>query len=82
MAKPKAERPGERARTRNKLLIEQSKWLSESDILGGKTSGPDRKSFIYVNNRLEGNALETIDSMTEDMDQFSVEANLKADATR
>ncbi len=32
-------------------------------ILEGKTAGPDRKTFIFVSNRLEGNALETIDAM-------------------
>ena len=34
-------------------------------IAQGKAVGPDRKTFIYVNNRLEGNALETIAAMTE-----------------
>jgi hypothetical protein len=28
-----------------------------------------RQSFIYVNNRLEGNALETINAMTLDEEQ-------------
>ena len=28
-----------------------------------KTAGPQRKTFIYVNNRLEGNALVTIEAM-------------------
>jgi hypothetical protein len=32
-------------------------------IAEGKAVGPERKTFIYVNNRLEGNALETIDAM-------------------
>lgn len=31
----------------------------------GKAAGPRRKTFIYVNNRLEGNALETIAAMVE-----------------
>jgi uncharacterized protein YecE (DUF72 family) len=35
-------------------------------IAEGKTAGPERKTFIYVNNRLEGNALETIDAMISD----------------
>jgi len=35
-------------------------------IAGGKSAGPERKTFIYVNNRLEGNALETIDAMILD----------------
>jgi uncharacterized protein YecE (DUF72 family) len=34
-------------------------------IAEGKAAGPERKTFIYVNNRLEGNALETIDEMLE-----------------
>jgi uncharacterized protein YecE (DUF72 family) len=34
-------------------------------IAEGKATGPDHKTFIYVNNRLEGNALETIDAMLE-----------------
>jgi uncharacterized protein YecE (DUF72 family) len=34
-------------------------------IADGKAAGPERKTFIYVNNRLEGNALETIDAMLE-----------------
>jgi len=38
-------------------------------IAEGKAAGPNRKTFIYVNNRLEGNALETIDAMLDaDMD--------------
>jgi uncharacterized protein YecE (DUF72 family) len=35
-------------------------------IAEGKAAGPERKTFIYVNNRLEGNALETIDAMLEE----------------
>jgi uncharacterized protein YecE (DUF72 family) len=34
-------------------------------IAEGKQAGPDRTTFIYVNNRLEGNALETIAAMLE-----------------
>jgi uncharacterized protein YecE (DUF72 family) len=34
-------------------------------IAGGKAAGPERKTFIYVNNRLEGNALATIAAMIE-----------------
>ena len=34
----------------------------------GVETGPKRKTFIYVNNRLEGNALETISSMLSDSD--------------
>jgi uncharacterized protein YecE (DUF72 family) len=35
-------------------------------IAAGKTTEPDRKTFICVNNRLEGNALETISAMVSD----------------
>lgn len=31
----------------------------------GKAASGERKTMIYVNNRLEGNALETIDAMLE-----------------
>ena len=32
------------------------------------TATPDRKTFIYVNNRLEGNALATIEAMVSATD--------------
>jgi len=35
-------------------------------IAEGKAGKPARESLIYVNNRLEGNALETIDAMISD----------------
>ena len=35
-------------------------------IAEGKQAGGKRKTFIYVNNRLEGNALETINAMVPD----------------
>ena len=34
-------------------------------IAAGKAAGPERKTFIYVKNRLEGHALETIAAMIE-----------------
>jgi uncharacterized protein YecE (DUF72 family) len=37
-------------------------------VAEGKEAGPERKTFIYVNNRLEGNALETISAMLEPPD--------------
>jgi uncharacterized protein YecE (DUF72 family) len=37
-------------------------------IAEGKAAGPARKTYIYVNNRLEGNALETIDAMISERD--------------
>jgi len=32
-------------------------------VAEGRAAGPERKTFIYVNNRLEGNALETVAAM-------------------
>ena len=34
-------------------------------IAEGRAAGPEHKTFIYVNNRLEGNAPETIEAFTE-----------------
>jgi hypothetical protein len=31
----------------------------------GKAAGPKRKTFVFVNNRLEGNAITTIAAMLE-----------------
>jgi hypothetical protein len=42
------------ARAAGKALIEE-----------GKAAGPKRRTFIYVNNRLEGNAIATIAAMLE-----------------
>jgi hypothetical protein len=53
----KVKEPNPEAREAGKALVAE-----------GKASGPDRKTFIYVNNRLEGNALETIDAMLEAVD--------------
>lgn len=36
-------------------------------IAEGQATGPARQTFIYVNNRLEGNALETIDAMVAEV---------------
>ena len=36
-------------------------------IAEGKAAAEKKKTFIYVNNRLEGNALETIDAMISGM---------------
>lgn len=35
-------------------------------IADGTVAGPARKTLIYINNRLEGNALETISAMVEE----------------
>jgi uncharacterized protein YecE (DUF72 family) len=45
--------------------VEEARHAGRTLILEGKQAGPDRKTFIYVNNRLEGNALETIAAMIE-----------------
>jgi hypothetical protein len=34
-------------------------------IAEGQAAGPKRRPFIYVNNRLEGNAISTIAAMLE-----------------
>jgi len=34
-------------------------------IVEGKKANADRKTFIYISNRLEANALETIDATLE-----------------
>jgi hypothetical protein len=47
--------PYPEARVAGKALINQE-----------KASGSKSKTFIYVNNRLEGNALQTIDAMLFD----------------
>ena len=36
-------------------------------IVEGERFEPRRKTFVYVNNRLEGNALESIRAMTADL---------------
>ena len=46
----------------------EARKAGKSLIADGKKAGPDRKTFVYVNNRLEGNALETIDAMIEEAD--------------
>ena len=51
----KVQEPNLEAREAGKALIAK-----------GKAAGANRKTFIYVNNRLEGNALQTIDAMLED----------------
>ena len=41
-------------------------------IADGAAAGPARKTLIYVNNRLEGNALETISAMVEEAEALQV----------
>ena len=45
--------------------VSRSASCEKKLIAEGKRAGDKRKSFIYVNNRLEGNALETISAMIE-----------------
>ena len=51
----KVKEPNPKAREAGKALIAE-----------GKKAASGRETFIYVNNRLEGNALETIDAMLEE----------------
>ena len=41
----------------------RARRMSQALVAEGKAAGSERKTFIYVNNRLEGNALETIEAM-------------------
>ena len=41
----------------------EARTAGQALVAEGHAAGPERKTFIYVNNRLEGNALETIDAM-------------------
>ena len=43
----------------------EARKAAKALIAEGKKAGSDRETFIYVNNRLEGNALETIDAMLD-----------------
>jgi uncharacterized protein YecE (DUF72 family) len=49
---------------RPREINDEARKSGKALIREGKTS-PDRKTFIYVNNRLEGNALATIAAMLE-----------------
>ena len=55
----KAFKPYERVQERN----DDARAAGAKLIADGQAAGEKRKTFIYVNNRLEGNALETIDAM-------------------
>jgi uncharacterized protein YecE (DUF72 family) len=56
--------PYDKAREENPEARAAGKAL----ITEGKAASTGRKTFIYVNNRLEGNALETIAAMLSDVD--------------
>ena len=49
---------------KTKEVNEEARKAGATLIAKGKTV-PNRKTFIFVNNRLEGNALETIRAMLE-----------------
>jgi uncharacterized protein YecE (DUF72 family) len=51
-------------------------------VAEGQAAGPERKTFIYVNNRLEGNALETIDGMLAADRNDSVQPQMDTDGHR
>jgi uncharacterized protein YecE (DUF72 family) len=53
--------PYDRVKEQNPDARQAGKTL----VAEGQAAGPDRKTFIYVNNRLEGNALETISAILE-----------------
>lgn len=54
--------PYERVRETN----EEARQAGKALIAQGQAAGPQRRTFIFVNNRLEGNALETIAAMLEE----------------
>jgi phosphosulfolactate synthase (CoM biosynthesis protein A) len=49
-----------------KEVNDEARAAGKKLIVGAKQQG--KQAFIYVNNRLEGNALETIAAMTEGLD--------------
>ena len=57
---------------KTKEVNEDARKAGAGMIVEGERYEPRRKTYIYVNNRLEGNALETISAMLE---QSSVAAH-------
>lgn len=57
---------------RTQEVNEEARKAGAAMIVEGERYEPRRKTYIYVNNRLEGNALETISAMLE---QTSVTAH-------
>ena len=43
----------------------EARAAARSLVAEGKAAGPKRRTFVFVNNRLEGNAISTIAAMTE-----------------
>ena len=50
---------------KTKEVNDEARKAGAALIAEGERFEPRRKTFIYVNNRLEGNALGTIDAMLE-----------------
>ncbi len=46
-------------------LVIQTRRCWQCLVAEGKEAGQKKKTFVYVNNRLDGNALETIAAMVE-----------------
>ena len=47
-------------------VVPEARAAGRALVAEGKTAGPKRRTFIYVNNRLEGNALGTIAALLEE----------------
>jgi hypothetical protein len=43
----------------------EARAAAKALVAEGKAGGPARKTFVFVNNRLEGNTLGTIAAVTE-----------------
>ena len=48
---------------RVKELNAEARAAGRQLIAEGQAAGPKRKTFVFVNNRLEGNAITTIETM-------------------
>jgi hypothetical protein len=46
-----------------KEVNEEAKTAGRKLIAGGQAAGPKRRTFVFVNNHLEGNVISTIDAM-------------------
>ena len=57
---------------KTKEVTDEARKAGAGLINEGKAEGPKKKTLIFVNNRLEGNALETISSMIEAVDVQSL----------
>ena len=42
---------------------EEARTAGRKLIAEGQAAGPKRRTFVFVNNRLEGNAISTIEAM-------------------